>query len=124
MRVKENITLYICEHCKKRYEVKPAAERHELYCFRNPANFHACFKHCKHLIKDKEKFDEDPHGGWATTDMERVSFQCAITKQFMYSFVAERRNCVPVYNDWEEDREYIRMPLECEHYEYGENLPF
>jgi hypothetical protein len=120
MKIKENVTLYICDHCGKKYQVKNAAIIHEQFCFRNPVNTHKCFEHCDHLIKGKEIFAFDDHPMGGEFSVSRTSFQCGISGKYMYSFIAEKRNIVPVYNDVEESREYERMPLQCDDYKvYG-----
>lgn len=42
MIVIENKTLYKCEHCRKKYEVKSACEKHERICSKNPAYLKPC----------------------------------------------------------------------------------
>lgn len=117
MKIKENVTLYICEHCNKKYQVKKACEKHEIYCFKAPDNYHKCFQHCKHLIKEVEIYDIGNHYDGSEFYQKRCGFKCAVTGQYMYSFIAERTDNIPVYNEYiEESREYIRMPLECDLY--------
>lgn len=36
--------IYICEHCGKKYFSKYFAEKHEVACYQNPANFRECYK--------------------------------------------------------------------------------
>lgn len=119
MKTKE-ITLYTCEFCRKNYLVKSAGEKHEKYCLKNPFNNHKCFQHCTHLIKGNEQYTTlDTHAYDCDRDYEvnRVTFQCALTGKFMYSVIAERLNIVPTFNDFDAvGRTYERMPLECELY--------
>lgn len=96
--------IYSCDHCKKMYKREHAAIRHEKYCNKNPANFHACFG-CEHLKVDRENLD----GGI----FDRISvktFKCAKLDKELHSFKAEKINhsCLGSTE---------RMPLECEHYE-------
>lgn len=101
MRVVENKTIYRCEHgnCKKYLLTESAMRRHEIHCKHNPKNQHACFKWCKHLLKEKEE---------GTT-----YFYCKKTRKTMWSYKIEKSVSFheAVYGIDE------RMPTECEHYE-------
>lgn len=44
MKIKENVTLYFCEHCGRRYVLKHACEKHENVCTRNPENIPICYR--------------------------------------------------------------------------------
>lgn len=125
MKIKSNVTLYICDHCRKKYQRQDACKKHEQFCSMNPNNQHKCFQHCKHLIKAKEEFDVQYHYDGSEYYSKRTSFKCELLNKWMYSYIAERRDIVPLYNELEDDeREYTRMPLECDKYEYEYNLNF
>lgn len=106
MIIKKNVTLYICEHCRKAYQSDRYIERHEKYCKKNPANDHKCFQMCKHLKRSRD-YDEHEYGG-----VEYTVFICEKTGEEMYSYIAEKKRLV--------EKGYIngdRMPLECKHYD-------
>ena len=44
------VTLYICDHCSKKYQIEKACARHEIMCSKNPENERPCHS-CKHLCK-------------------------------------------------------------------------
>lgn len=116
--IEKIVKQWTCEHCKKKYYVKHAAEKHEKFCLKNPANDHKCFQHCTHLIKGSEQYTTVDIGHYgAYGEVNRATFQCALTGKFMYSAIAERKNIVPIYNDYDAvGRTYERMPLECDLY--------
>lgn len=105
MKVVENVTIYQCEHCGKKQYRKSDMSFHEKWCKKNPNNDHKCFQHCVHLIKGREEIDSEME--WPTT---RCTFQCNVTKKFMFSAIAERRKIVPLLENVE------RMPLQCPFY--------
>lgn len=55
MKIKENVTIYQCEHCKKKLFVKSAMVRHEFGCTYNPANFAACLN-CRFCKDEPREF--------------------------------------------------------------------
>lgn len=117
MRIKENVILYICEYCKKKYFIKRFAEHHEKFCRKQPSNDHKCFQHCVHLTKGYENYTTEDGDGWQENPVQRVTFKCEKTGKFLYSVIAEKLNIVPTYNDYDAvGREYERMPLECDLY--------
>ena len=42
MKVIENVTLYKCDYCAKKYQIKHFCEKHELRCSLNPINYMRC----------------------------------------------------------------------------------
>ncbi len=105
-----------CDFCGKKQFRKCDMTRHEKWCKKNPLNDHACFHYCKHLIKDKI-VSVDAYDGEQFSSL--CTFQCAVTKKFMYSSIAERRKLVDRLPKGTE-----RMPLHCNLYEdkdYGIN---
>lgn len=95
-------TVYKCGHCRRHYLVKHACEKHEKYCPKNPANWHACST-CPHLEKDKEDVGDE----YSSRSYTQTTFRCVIQDKYMHSYVAERKghSCI---GDTE------RMPLEGE----------
>ena len=77
-------TIYRCDFCNKMYQVKPAAEKHELGCFYNPNNKRACLN-CNHLTK-KETTVTD---GYCSNGDERTKalqlFYCNAKKIFLHT---------------------------------------
>jgi len=106
MKIIENVTVFQCEFCGKKQYRKNDMSLHEKWCKKNPKNDHKCFQHCVHLIKSREEIDCDRE--WPST---RCTFQCNVTKKFLYSSIAERRKIVPLL-----DKSVERMPLECRFY--------
>ena len=58
MKIKTNITLYVCEHCKKEYKRAKNCENHEYKCWANPKNQAKCFG-CAFLTKQKANIQKD-----------------------------------------------------------------
>jgi hypothetical protein len=54
--ITETKTIYKCEHCRKLYQVKAAAERHENKCKRRPDYQRACFG-CAFITKKDVEFE-------------------------------------------------------------------
>ena len=52
MKVKENVTVYSCEYCKKKLFRQHAMEAHEMMCNKNPDNYRPCYG-CKYLEKER-----------------------------------------------------------------------
>lgn len=74
-------TIYKCEFCKKLYQRRKWAEKHELRCSKNPINDRPCF-HCRYLImKDTEvvfcDFDPDDTALYSL-------FYCTKKELFLY----------------------------------------
>lgn len=107
MKVLENKTLYKCDFCNKKYQVKRFAEHHEKHCGRNPPNQHKCFQECKFLEKQKEKYDSGDDYYNEPIMREKTIFICKHSGNRMYSYIAERKGLVSHQED------AIRMPLEC-----------
>jgi hypothetical protein len=105
----KNVTVYKCEHCGKKLFRKHAMEKHEKFCYRNPANRHICFEGCEYLKREDIK---DECGGGPV--YRRVGFTCTKLKKPLYSYVAEKRGLLERFPDDFDDCE--RMPLECPHY--------
>jgi len=104
--------VYKCDHCGKKQFRKCDMTRHEKFCKENPNNKHKCFQYCKHLQKSEDEYEGQSHYDAGETFFGvKTVFTCALTKQKMFSYIAERKS-LPVVK--EEDS--IRMPLECEKY--------
>lgn len=120
MIVKENVTVYRCEFCKKKKMfVKQAMERHEAKCSYNPANFVACAG-CVHLEDIQIPYTVFGHNGYCETEEERKAsgFKCKKLDKILYPPKAEHKGLVKKYPETFEGQE--RMPTNCEHHEYFE----
>ncbi len=105
--------IYKCDFCGKRQFRQCDMTRHEKWCKKNPNNFHICFQFCNHLIKTDGEYEGEDYVGTKTI------FTCGVTKQEMFSYLAEKRN-LPVTKE----ENTIRMPLECDKYTTeADNLP-
>lgn len=113
MIVKENITVYICQHCKKRYFKKHAAELHEPMCYSNPENVRAC-SHCVNLEETTNTYYWDTWNGEASRTVK--AFKCKILEKMMYPFKAEKKGLIDKYP--ESFEEQIPMPKTCEHFKH------
>lgn len=116
MKTTENVTVYQCEHCKKKLFVKHAMEKHETNCSYNPANFAACLncQHCKEVVKEYSNpydYDENSDGIKLTK-----GFECTKLRFKMYPFKAVKRNLLQRYPEQFEGE--IQMPVECAEYEF------
>lgn len=98
--------IYKCDFCGKRQFRQCDMTMHERWCKENPKNNHKCFQFCRHLIKTSEEYDGENFVG------HRTIFTCELTKQGMFSYIAERKR-LPVINE----KDSIRMPLECDKFE-------
>jgi hypothetical protein len=106
----KNVSIFKCDFCGKKSFRKCDTTAHEKWCSKNPANNHACFRDCRHLLKTEEEYfvdSDEPYAG------KRTVFTCAVNSQKMFSYLAERRKH-PVVNE----PDAIRMPLECDKHEY------
>ena len=98
---KEDKIIYRCKYCNKYYLHKGYAKRHEKYCKLNPVNQHMCFKFCKKL----QRVYASQYG----VNKQCVYFSCIHFKQWLYSYIAERKNLDIVMTG-------RRMPLQCRYY--------
>lgn len=122
MKVKENVTVYICQFCKRKMFVKKSMERHEKLCNNNPENFRAC-SGCVFLENTTIEysysvptiglnmgvvFDGD------TVERKTTGFFCSKLKKKIYPFKAEKMGLIEKYPETFEDQ--YPMPKTCEHY--------
>ena len=101
------VPVFTCDFCGKKQFRKCDMSIHEKWCKKSPNNQHKCFQYCKHLVKSAEEYEVENYNEAFVG--EKTVFTCALTKQKMYSFIAERRK-LPVINE----SDAIRMPLECD----------
>lgn len=106
--ITETKEIYKCEHCRKLYQSKHFALRHEQLCPKNPDNNRACFG-CVHLGKRQTKVYHDvPSGGEQVQTVEIL--HCAKKSVFLYPPKVEvKKNMYDLGDDFNEP-----MPKECE----------
>jgi len=95
-----------CDFCKKTYELKSSALRHEKKCFANPAT-KSC-RTCKHAIKDSDTVYVPPRGEekYGDADFEQSYIYCdAISGLFLMHY---DKPC--------------KFHTNCIHWELGEDL--
>ena len=109
MRVKENVTLYYCSHCSKRYEKEYACVKHEHWCSSNPKNFKICGNDCQHLEEVKVEYYD-----YSDRPVNAKGFYCKAKEINIYPLVVERKGLVEKYPETFEDAE--PMPKECKLY--------
>ena len=108
MKTIENVTLYACDHCGKKYQRQHACQNHEQWCSKNSNNKHQCFN-CVHLSKEQEWGNQSPDD---TEPRGKVHFYCdseQCSSNLLYSFKAEKiKHDDVLIGD--------RMPLVCAHF--------
>jgi hypothetical protein len=117
MIVKENVTVYQCEFCKKKLYREQAMLNHELFCYKNPINVKSCID-CKFIetIEKEVEFEKYTQGdGW--TDFETYKrkvnvFRCSKLDKIMYPFKVERLGIYEKYPNTFDGQE--PMPSNCE----------
>lgn len=110
MIVTNNITVYQCEHCKKKLFRKHAMELHEKFCSKNPENYRVCLS-CPFMEEDKIIVYEDQH-----TTRYGKGFRCSKINQNIYHPKVEKK-LLEKYPETFLDQ--IPMKKECELYRDG-----
>ncbi|MFD2922028.1 hypothetical protein ACFS6H_20070 [Terrimonas rubra] len=124
MKIRNNITVYACEHCNKKMFVRHAMERHEKWCNKNLDNFRACHD-CKFLDRINIDYSYsaatiDPISFGVIPDSRLVEkqtkgFFCSKIQKKIYPLLAEKRGLVDMYPETFEDQEPMRK--ECEFFD-------
>jgi len=94
------MTVYRCEHCRRLFEKRPAAVKHEDRCKKNPDNFRNCFS-CKNLIKTKASLVDDGR--------EVETLFCNARKVFLHTPINVKKG--RIYDTGELS---YPMPIECD----------
>lgn len=110
MKTKTNVTLYICDHCKKKLLRKWAMEKHEKYCGANPENRRAC-EGCQHL--EETTVEVIYEGIYQDRIVKSKAFRCKALEKMLYPLKVEQRGLLEKYPETFEDQE--PMPRTCEH---------
>lgn len=117
MKTKENVTVYNCDFCNKRYLVKNACLNHEKWCGSNPETFPACTG-CEHIETIEKSIwvggDEDGYSRNVT------AFRCKAKGIGLYPAKAERLKLTTRYPENFVGEEL--MPIKCD--QKVDYLPF
>ncbi len=104
--ITETKEVYKCEHCRKLYQIKSAAIKHEIRCKKNPENFRACFM-CKYSIKKEVTIYEDAYNG--EIEFKKELLYCEHFNKFLIPPLAKHKGNYyetdPIPNE--------DMPREC-----------
>lgn len=111
MNIKENVTVYQCDHCKRKMFVKSAMERHEKWCGNNPNNFKAC-SGCKFIEETTIEWDYDAFDGYGTAKSK--AFRCTKLDKMLYPLKVEKKGLPEKYPETFDGQD--PMPKECEHF--------
>lgn len=112
MRVEENVTIYRCEHCKKKMFRKHAMVAHEEWCNKNPKNTRVCH-FCPHLEKINVRIDIEQQYG--SHKIETIGFKCNKLNIELYPFSAEKKKLPSRFLESFEEKE--PMKNSCEHFD-------
>lgn len=116
MKVKNNITLYICEHCNKNMQIKNAMIKHEFNCPSNPKNMSAC-SGCIHMLEgETEVYYYNAYDG-SEYPKKCKTFHCKKLNKDLYPFKVVRKGLLEKYPESFEGME--QMPNQCEHMTYN-----
>lgn len=88
MITKENVTVYQCEHCKKKLFKDYAMIKHEKYCGANPENFTVC-SDCDHMERREIEYFFDTYEGQQSDKSN--GFYCNCLKTYIYPVFIEHR---------------------------------
>jgi len=111
MKIKTNVTLYICEHCGKKMFRKYAMEQHEKWCSLNPENRRAC-EGCEHLQETTIEVSYGHYDG-SVTYHNAKAFRCTKLDKLLYPLKVEQRGLLEKYPETFEDQQ--PMPKTCEY---------
>lgn len=110
MKIRENVTLFICDFCKKRLIKKAAMQRHEKFCSLNPENHAACSL-CSHCILKKEYFLYN-EGSEDQIETPSNTFFCEAKQIGQYPIKAVKKGLLVKYPETFKNQEL--MPKECD----------
>lgn len=115
MKVLENITLYKCEFCKKKLQVKHAMVRHEEFCSKNPKNIKACSM-CVFLKETTVEYTKFYFNGYSESeqDVKAKGFKCEKLNKLLYPTKVEKLDLPNRFPETFADQE--PMPNKCEHF--------
>lgn len=111
MIIKQGITVYQCEHCKKKLFVKSSMEKHEKYCSQNPENFKAC-SGCIHLEEAEVECRRYDEYFGAEVSFKAKGFHCKVLNKLLYPTKVEKLGLPLKHPKTFADQ--IPMPKDCE----------
>lgn len=104
----ETKEIYKCDFCRRLYQIKGAAIKHEIRCGKNPANHTACFG-CANLTKKTiDIYSDRWDGGEIVRDVS--VFFCKVKQICMHHPISRHKKTVFDLGDFENEQ----MPIECE----------
>lgn len=107
--ITEKKEIYKCEFCRKIYQMKRAAEFHELICTKNPTNKRPCFG-CDNIEKRDIVKYEDYYGGNEVKRTINVLY-CKAKDVYLYPPKVEIKNNALDFGETNEP-----MPKDCDKY--------
>lgn len=118
MKIKENVTVYSCEHCKKKLFVKHAMETHEKWCIDNPANQPACImcRNCE-TYKKEYTYEGEFDGYTIENTHQATAYKCHALSVGVYPMKALKKGLPTKYP--ETFKGEILMPTDCDKYQFG-----
>jgi hypothetical protein len=119
MKIKTGVTVYHCDHCKKKMFRKGAMEHHEKWCPKSPENIKAC-TYCSHLEETEVTVYWDGYDG--SHESKRKGFRCTKLDKLLYPLSVQRRGLDGRFPEHFEEQE--PMPKECEHTTYIPFVPY
>jgi len=129
MIVKDNIILYVCEHCGRKMFRKHSMINHEEKCDKNPKNIKACFG-CIHLQTKMVFYEYGRSYDGDYLEKESGCFKCVKLNKLMYSWKAEKLGLPEKYPESFEEQKPMpntcRSRTEYDEEKYGQtlDLPF
>jgi hypothetical protein len=111
MTIKENVTVYSCDFCKRKMFRKHAMINHEQYCGSNPKNWRACSA-CDFMVRKPIEYYFDAYDG----EHEGTSkgFYCEHLETYMYpNFLENKRVFIEHPEQFEEQ---IPFKKQCVHF--------
>lgn len=89
---------YKCDYCKRIFQIKNAAEKHEIRCTKNPNNYRICHE-CNHLVLDKATIYYDTYVGEQSQEIKAL--YCNEFKHFVYPASVEHKKNYYEFGDVE-----------------------
>lgn len=112
MKIKENVTVYKCEYCKKKLFRKHSMVRHEEFCSYNPKNTCAC-SGCEHIEETTNTYYTNycDNLGYQI-EKTTIAFHCKKLDKMLYPLKVARLKLDEKYPETFEGQEL--MPNKCE----------
>lgn len=124
MIVKDNVQVFICEHCGKKLFRKHAMEKHEIVCSYNPKNIPAC-SGCIFLKETQVSvfYESNTEFGYHETEVNTKGFHCDKKNIGLYPFKVVKKGLLQKYPETFYGQH--QMPEKCDDHKntsfiYGE----